>query len=357
MTDQTELSAKLNPAKTERKHFLDLLRVAATLAVVLLHTLSGAVVSRGYFVSETEKFTNLTLTNLITWCVPVFLLISGYLFLNPERQISVKEMLGKYCMRVFWALVVFGIPYAGIELVLKEKCFRFDMIYRSVWMTLTGQTWAHMWYLYLVLLLYLCTPALKWVLKKVPMSVVYLVLVVLAVSSSFLPYIQLLFNDPRIWTLWGQSIYLFYYLAGYGFAVRKKEISGLQAAGLFTLVVLLIAFVLYSRITGHFWVELPYNHPVAALFALCFMGLGLWGEKYLQQKNTALLEKISGLCFGIYLTHPIFLNILYKGMHVSAFDTKIPFIVLPLIWLGAFVCAMVLSGILAKIKWMRKHVL
>ena len=68
--------------------FLDILRVAATCAVVLMHTLTGAVDAVDISLYPAERLVYLVMMDLITWCVPVFVLISGYLFLNPDKPIT-----------------------------------------------------------------------------------------------------------------------------------------------------------------------------------------------------------------------------------------------------------------------------
>ena len=71
-----------------RKQFLDVLRVLATCAVVLMHVLTGATdVTDASIVPEYRSLL-LSVMDLVTWCVPIFLLISGYLFLNPERTLK-----------------------------------------------------------------------------------------------------------------------------------------------------------------------------------------------------------------------------------------------------------------------------
>ena len=80
----------------ERTVFLDKLRVAATCAVVLLHTVTGVMDHTGMGAYPLEKKVFLVILDLVCWCVPVFLLISGYLFLNPDRELGMRKMLLKY---------------------------------------------------------------------------------------------------------------------------------------------------------------------------------------------------------------------------------------------------------------------
>ena len=100
--------------------------------------------------------------------MPVFLVISGYLFLNPCREMGLGRMLTKYCRRIVLALILFGVPYGCLELLAAEGRFRPGMPGEAFVKVLRGQSWSHMWYLYLILLLYAVTPLLKRVLKAVP---------------------------------------------------------------------------------------------------------------------------------------------------------------------------------------------
>ena len=111
-----------------RKQFLDVLRVLATCAVVLMHVLTGATdVTDASIVPEYRSLL-LSVMDLVTWCVPIFLLISGYLFLNPERTLTYPVMIKKYCRRIALAILLFGVPYAASELVVTERTFRIRMI-------------------------------------------------------------------------------------------------------------------------------------------------------------------------------------------------------------------------------------
>lgn len=204
----------------KREVFLDGLRVAATCAVVMLHTITGAmdITNMSEYPLEWKVF--LAGLDLLCWCVPVFLMISGYLFLNPAREIGMGKMLTKYCRRILLALFVFGVPFALLEQVATERCLRLDMVGRGILMVLRGESWSHMWYLYRILFLYLLTPALRWFLTRIPVWGVYLVQGLLLAVCSGLPCLC------RVLGLgWGdqlpeEGIYLFYYICGYLFAAK-----------------------------------------------------------------------------------------------------------------------------------------
>ena len=220
-----------NGLSGSRKQFLDVLRVLATCAVVLMHVLTGATdVTDASIVPEYRSLL-LSVMDLVTWCVPIFLLISGYLFLNPERTLTYPVMIKKYCRRIALAILLFGVPYAASELVVAERTFRIMMIPEALKMTLTGHTWSHMWYLYLILFLYLITPLLKKVLRVLPAWGVAAVMAVIFLGSSVAPFLNKVLDVNSIPVLPDGGVYFLYYLCGYFFAVREVCVDKGRNAG------------------------------------------------------------------------------------------------------------------------------
>lgn len=339
-----------------RELFLDKLRVAATCAVVLLHTVSGIRdITDMSMYPEAEKVF-LVILDLVGWCVPVFLLISGYLFLNPEREAGFRTMITKHCRRIVLALFLFGVPYACLEQMAEEKAFRPDMVTGGFLRVLRGQSWSHMWYLYLILLLYLLTPLLRIVLRRLPIAAVYILETVLLLGSSMMPFVNQVLGTEKFWTFPGGGIYFFYYICGYLFAVnqgaekRKGQFWPLLAVGVSMVMIV-------SRIAG-FPVRMGYSYPLTILLALFLFAWGLTAEHSGsgKQKNTGFWENASALCFGIYLTHPVFLNIYYKLFRVTPLTFPLG-ISIPLFFAAAFIPAAVTAWILRKIVPLRKYVL
>ncbi|MBP5221883.1 MAG: acyltransferase [Lachnospiraceae bacterium] len=307
-----------------RQAFLDVLRVAATCAVVMMHTISGVLDHYDMTGYGRRQQAFLALIDLSAWCVPVFLMISGYLFLNPERKITWKEMLGKYVRRVLLALIVFGIPYSLMELVVAEHGFGAELILKAVWNTAIGRSWAHMWYLYLILGLYLITPVLKWLLERIPVLVLYFMLGILLIGCSLVPFLSACihaawFRMPE------EGIYLFYYLCGYLFVLKKDD---RKIPGVWELSVCagIMAAQIASRFAEGYHVRMAYAYPPTVLLSLLmFAGAKrvflAFGEKK-QPSAVKTLERLSELCFGIYLIHPVFLNFFYKFLGISLMDFR-----------------------------------
>ena len=299
-----------------RKQFLDVLRVLATCAVVLMHVLTGATdVTDASIVPEYRSLL-LSVMDLVTWCVPIFLLISGYLFLNPERTLTYPVMIKKYCRRIALAILLFGVPYAASELVVTERTFRIRMIPEALKMTLTGHTWSHMWYLYLILFLYLITPLLKKVLRVLPVWGVAAVMAVIFLGSSVAPFLNKVLDVNSIPVLPDGGVYFLYYLCGYFFAVREVCVDKGRNVWLTVAVAVLALGMILSRTLAGFSIQMAYNYPFTVLLAVLLFAAG-WNGSI--KKHRLPWQEAGALSFAVYLVHPVYVNLLYKFVKITPF--------------------------------------
>lgn len=299
-----------------RKQFLDVLRVLATCAVVLMHVLTGATdVTDASIVPEYRSLL-LSVMDLVTWCVPIFLLISGYLFLNPERTLTYPVMIKKYCRRIALAILLFGVPYAASELVVAERTFRIRMIPEALKMTLMGHTWSHMWYLYLILFLYLITPLLKKVLRVLPVWGVGTVMAVIFLGSSVAPFLNKVLDVNSIPVLPDGGVYFLYYLCGYFFAVREVCVDKGRNVWLTAAVAVLALGMILSRTLAGFSIQMAYNYPFTVLLAVLLFAAG-WNGSI--KKYRIPWQEAGALSFAVYLVHPVYVNLLYKFVKITPF--------------------------------------
>ena len=376
-----------------RKQFLDVLRVLATCAVVLMHVLTGATdVTDASIVPEYRSLL-LSVMDLVTWCVPIFLLISGYLFLNPERTLTYPVMIKKYCRRIALAILLFGVPYAASELVVAERTFRIRMILEALKMTLTGHTWSHMWYLYLILFLYLITPLLKKVLRVLPVWGVAAVMAVIFLGSSVAPFLNKVLDVNSIPVLPDGGVYFLYYLCGYFFAVREVCVDKGRNVWLTAATVLALGMILSRTLVG-FSIQMAYNYPFTVLLSVLLFAAGQnggWraaapdaspvadtpgvdistaGEELERLKHRIPWQEAGALSFAVYLVHPVYVNLLYKFVKITPFTVleqcgvqSVAAGQVVLILLLAAFCLVVLAlatataWVLRKIPVLRKYVL
>ena len=86
--------APVSDLKGSRQVFLDVLRVVATMAVVMMHTISGVLNGNDDFTGYERRVKAFrALVDATSVSVPLFLMISGYLFLDPKRDLSWKDAI------------------------------------------------------------------------------------------------------------------------------------------------------------------------------------------------------------------------------------------------------------------------
>lgn len=345
--------------KQNRKVFMDILRVIATCAVVMLHTITGVkdTTDMNQYPAEFRVF--LAVMDLITWSVPVFIMISGYLFLNPDRQLTWKQMLVKYCRRILLALFLFGVPYACIELVLAERSLEIGMFGRAVVMVFRGKSWSHMWYLYLILFLYLLTPVLRWVLKRIPIVCVYGVMAVLVIGSSLFLYVNKYVDEDILPVLPDTCIYIFYYLCGYlvvrGVEQKKKE-TGMTPWVLPVVMVVLAVGMVTNRMVTTQQIQMAYDYPFTVVLAVLLFVWAANRQWKVSAKAAKVWARLSEICFAVYLIHPVFVNMAYKFLHLTPLDYPL-YVSLPAFALVNLVLASISAWVLRQIPVLRKYVL
>ena len=309
------------------------------------------------------------------------------------------------------AILLFGVPYAASELVVAERTFRIMMIPEALKMTLTGHTWSHMWYLYLILFLYLITPLLKKVLRVLPAWGVAAVMAVIFLGSSVAPFLNKVLDVNSIPVLPDGGVYFLYYLCGYLFTVREVCVDKGRNAGaqmvesesgrsagdntecdggtqtvesrawnvwLTTAAAVLALGMILSRTLAGFSIQMAYNYPFTVLLAVLLFAAGWNGGRdgaalAAREKNRIHRipwQEAGALSFAVYLVHPVYVNLLYKFVKIT------PFTVLEqcgvqsvaagqavLILLLAAFCLVVLAlatataWVLRKIPVLRKYVL
>lgn len=345
-----------------RYEFLDALRIKATLAVVLIHTITGVMDTHDMTAYPVEKTFFLVLMDWITWCVPIFLMISGFLFLDRNRELPIGRIYGKYCRRMVTALFVFGVPYAWIEIWINNNQFSVRDILGGIIMVCTGKSWSHLWYVYLIIFLYLITPMLQWMVKIIPRWVLLIILTGLFTGSSVLPFIKLFLGDERIPALPAGGIYLFYYLTGFVIKDADNRIcnTGKYRKGwicvLLVAILSILAGTFMSRISGNYSIQMAYNYPFTVILSILLFMIAGAVEADGQKKNTFLNKEISEMCFGVYLLHPLFINICYKGLDITPLDYPV-WLSVPAFWCGITGLSFISIYVLRKIPVFRYYII
>lgn len=327
----------------KRINYLNSLRLLATLSVVFLHTSAGIRETRAF--SDNNDFFILTCYQFtMQFGVPIFIMISGALFLNPAKEVGFNLFWHKYVKRIALALLIFGLPMCLIETYFSKS----GGVINSIIHFITGNSWVHMWYLYMLIGLYLITPIIKPFVIKASDKDWLVALGLLFVLSSLFPTLNACGAELKSYMIFATP-YLFIYMLGYWLCWKApQKICGNKM--LLAVIVILCLGIIIAKCYYGFNVY-GYATPVAICLAsalfLLFKSLNV---------NWKLANKLAPYCFGIYLMHPIFINSAYKFLEIDE-ELVVPihhFMAFFLLFTLLSLCS---TYILMKIPFMKKYVL
>ncbi len=328
--------------------YLDFLRFIAISAVIFLHVLSGITDTIPEQMTNTQFQIYETLKSFCTIGVPLFLMISGTLFLAPEKKLTLKMLFQKYLRRITLALVLFGTFFALLEIILVNRSLAFTDIGQAFFNMLSGNSWAHMWYLYVLIGLYLFLPLLKSFAANADKQTYLYLLLLLFITRSLLPFVEKYFNFKLGIILPAAGIYLFYYLCGYYLHTYVEKNSFNKKIALGILFISILVFLL----NGLFKLNLDYNYdsPFVVLLSLAVFYLASCS-----QKKWTLCSSFRDYYFGMYLVHTFFLNLAYKLLHITPLLSG-GYILLPVFFVGTFAFSLFTAWIMKKIPLLGKYV-
>jgi len=137
--------------------WLDNLRIAAIVAVVALHACAWPEVdgSRPALIANAIR-------SLLSVCVPLFVMISGALTIGPSTTLDSRlprRARGLLVLLVFWGLVYIGYAHCV------HKAYNIKGVVASFVLSVTPGSF-HLWFLYLIVGLYLVTPAISFLFPQ-----------------------------------------------------------------------------------------------------------------------------------------------------------------------------------------------
>lgn len=325
-----------------RINYINSLRLIATLGVVFLHASAGILDLRE-IPNTNDKFMHTCFKYSMQFAVPIFVMISGALFLNPAKEIGFPLLLRKYVKRIALALLIFGLPMCVIE-----TYFSNTGVINGIIHFVKGQSWAHMWYLYMLIGLYLITPIIKPFVTKASDRDWIAALVLMFVMSSLFPTMNAMGAGLTSWMIISTP-YIFIYMLGYWLCWKAPQRMVGNRFALTVIILLCLAIIVAKCYYGfnYYGYADPVTICLAAALFLLFRSMNV---------NWKFANWITPYCFGIYLVHNVFINFAYKFLKIET-EAVVPI----LNFIGFFLLFTLLSlactYILMKIPFMKKHVL
>lgn len=340
-------------SRTNRVEYFDFLRITAAFAVVVLHVAAQnwPHVAVGSFAWHLFN----GLDSITRWGAPVFIMISGALFLDGTqgiRQIITKNILRIDTAFVFWS-GVYAMIYYGLGEYSGELAF---------WRFCTGHY--HMWFLWTIAGLYLAVPVLRQIALSETVTKYFLLLAL--VFNTLLPmlsgmvgilsdhYGSLLSEMQDNFRFGFPMGYVFYFLCGY--YLQKTDIGPKMRGWIWLVGICSALFTFGATAAASLWkgegISLFYNDWSAGSVG---MSVAIFVfAKYHCGKMPAWVRKLSRYCFGVYLVHPLVLELLQKIVHLDTLSFH-PLIAVPVVILTVTVLSLGISAVLNHIPVVRKY--
>ena len=337
----------------KRVDYYDYLRVLSIFAVVIMHVIGNTLNTFGLSGSAANFYNGIC--KLMYFAVPMFVMISGALFLNFEKRLDIKTLYTKYILRILLCLFIFGFVYSILEIYFITKVISFDTLIQSIKNIFTGNLWAHMWYLYLIIGLYMITPLIRVFVNNCSRKEYNYILIILFIFTVLLVDFSKIFKINIEFNILIYNPYIFFYMLGdylSRYEISKKiRMVNYSMSALFCILIFSNEFVSLFDKNLVAYTSFMMSSIIVTLF-LSAKNCKLNFKK--QIKN--FLYSISECGFGIYLIHQFVINIIYKLLKFNII-LKFPYTGLILYVMIVFLISYSITYLLRKIDIIRKYML
>ena len=329
--------------------YYDLLKVISIFAVIIMHIIGNTIntFNLNGFSKEIYNF----ICIICYFAVPIFVMVSGGIFLNPNKKIEINNIIKKYCLRILLCLFIFGFVYSMLEIYFNTKTLNLEMILESIKNIITGNLWAHMWYLYLIFGLYLLTPIFRIITKNVNEKEYKYLLILLFIFTILINDINSILNLNIAFNILIYSPYvLLYFLGDYSnrYEIKENIKKVIYLSSFISIIIIFLNnfFNLFSFYNFSYTCLLVFN-IILSIFIFI---------KDRKIKLNKFIISISECSLGIYLIHQLIINIIFKLLKVDII-LDYPYICLVIYVLITFIISYVITYLLRKINLINKYIL
>lgn len=339
---------------TERKTYLDVLRIVAAVFVVAIHVInSGADASTG-----ADRSLLIALHALVRTAVPIFVMISGALWLDPAREVGAKRV-AKGVARLACAFVVWSAFYAIVQTKLLEG----GSLKKAAVAFVTGPE--HMWFIFMMACLYLLVPILRKVAESRALTAYFALLSL--VFTFILPIALAVLKSDVLYAVNKKLHFSFtlgfvsYFMIGRFLAsadLKRWARYAVYALGIASFAASVFLTVCREPASSQFTtVYINPEHPLVMFQAAAIFTFGRYAlSKPRYKDNTRrALRAVSGCTFGVYLVHPIVIEALRRITHleITSFCAAIT---VPAAVLIVFAVSLGISALIRLIPVLNKYI-
>lgn len=360
------MDSELSLERNRRQAVPDILKCLGCISVIVIHTASQSMSSL--------PIPSFNWVCAVLWgclcrpAVPVFLMVTGALLLDPAKEMSLWRIYEHYFLRILLCLLIWAFAYqlyfiAGYWILYRQ----FDPAWfvDAVKSVLTFDHHMHLYYLQLLLVLYIFLPLLRTFTAHAGRETQRYILVVWFVLGIIFPFLYKFPPFSGITGIPGQyPISMTYASFGYALMGRYLRNTEIKRRDLGRWLALFIAgFALVFGVTvavsmaqGRLYQDfLDGFTPGVAL-----MAIGAYGSAsaLFSGRDSASMPKVRALSrasFCVYLSHHFFVMLLRTYLYRAY--TWFCLLVIPAQAAVVLAASLLVYVILSKIPWVKNHLI
>lgn len=341
--------------------YFDTLRAVAICAVVVLHTAAFDWYRLDVRSSEWQILN--AIDSSVRFCVPIFFMISGALFLDPRRNVTLRSIFRRSLPKILVPFVVWSFFYACVTVYGTSGTGRpIDLLTRTV----LGHY--HLWFLIALTGLYLAAPLLRAIVTHRALAWYFV-----ALAGAFTIVIPLAENLPGGGTLETLTSTMQFHLPlGYtvyfvlGFLLHTAS----PRPGQYRLAFVLGGLGILTTALGTSVLSLRAGAGDATLYAyltpnvvLASVGVFMFAKKrseavagdFQSEKRSKALKFVGAHSFGAYLIHPFFQE-LFQYVGVTGAHPLNPIFGVPVLACAILTLSLASSFVLSRVPKVGRYI-
>ena len=347
----------MNTEIKERKTYLDILRVAAAIFVITIHVIEQYEDS----LAGSQRAIMIAINTLVRSAVPIFVMISGALWLDPSKNVGAKR-IARAVARIVSAFVVWSAFYAVVFNAVYMKQNAKSVIAAFF----RGQM--HLWFLFMMACLYLLIPFLRRIAESRRLVGYFLILSL--IFTFILPVVRSVLkggaSDAAEYI--NQKTYFHFtlgyapyfllgrYIASGDFKLRIRCVVYAFGAAAFLASVLSTVFLEPSAAqfkTYYFNAFHPFMlFQSAALFMLAKYA---FSKAFGSERSRGALRYLSARMFGVYLVHLFVIKVVCRFTKI-ALPAIGAALLTPITVAIVFAASLAISALLGLIPLVNKYI-
>lgn len=352
----------MNSGKKKQKRilYLDLLRIIATIAVIIIH-----VSAQNWYSTNISSFAwNIfnIFDSAVRWAVPIFVMISGALFLDNDIDMDIKKLYKKNILRLITSYIFWSSIYSI------DKALHGANSNAIIISFIEGHF--HMWFLHMIIGLYILIPILRKITFNKKYTEYFLIIGIILIF--IIPRLLNLLECTELLKSSEVSLFLKYILnlkIGYvvyfvlGFYLSKYNIKPIfnragYILGIIAFIVTTLLTIWHSNKQGiastvfydNFSINVMLMSISLFIFAKHILSKIKWSKKSLN-----FISKFSKYSFGIYLVHVLVMDKLaeYFNLNTLTFNPLLSIIIIIILVTSI---SYIISSIINHIPILKKYI-